>query len=199
MDNIKACVIIQSWYRRIRLRFLKDDFTKKILIKTIKKYNDIFSYCEDLNKVLKNKKMRKPNYPSEITENIVKFSIKKYYGIMPCWDTKKGDLSLFDMQLEVKGSINLKNGGPTSFGPTENWKRIYFVDCKDHHKSNFIVYEIKLSNKSDIWKNIKVNKIQTYLDQCKEKRRPRILFNDLVKQIPKEYINIIFDGNINKL
>ena len=56
-----------------------------------------------------------------------------------------------------------------------------------------------LSNKSDIWKNIKVNKNETFQDQCDQKRRPRIKFNNLINQISYKYIKIIFDGNIDDL
>tara|TARA_A100001015_G_scaffold280485_1_gene342742 strand:- start:2436 stop:3050 length:615 start_codon:yes stop_codon:yes gene_type:complete len=199
-ENILNKIIkIQSWYRKIKIKIIKDNFSKKILEDTIILYNNIYQYYNNINKQLINKKMRKPNYPSEITENIVKFAIKKYYGVIPTWDTKKGDLFLFDKQLEVKGSLDLYNGGPSSFGPQESWHRIYFVDCKNHDNLIFKVFEVKLSNDSEIWKNLKINKSQTFKEQCDEKRRPRIKFYDLMKQIPKEYINIIFHGNINEL
>ena len=161
--------------------------------------NNMYRFYDEINEHLRNKKVRKSNYPSEITENIVKFSIKKYYGIMPIWETKNGDLQLDYMKLEVKGSIDLENGGPTSFGPLESWNRIYFVNCKYHHELKFTVYEIKLSNSSYIWKNIKLNKLETYEQQCIQKRRPRILFRELIKQIPQKYIKIIFDDYIDKL
>lgn len=63
----------------------------------------------------------------------------------------------------------------------------------------FKVYEIKLSNENNLWKNIKVNATQTYADQCSQGRRPRITFTELVKQIPAKYINIIFYDHIDNL
>lgn len=198
-DNIRIIIKIQSIFRRKFIKKIKDSFTKDILIQLIEHHNNSNMFYNEINKKLITKKLRLPNYPSEITENLVKFAIKKKYNVAPCWDTTKGDLSLFDKKLEVKGSIDLLHGGPSSFGPTEEWHRIYFVDAIDTLKKNFTIYEIKLSNKSEIWKNIKVNKTSTFYDQCRQKRRPRITFGELIKQIPKEYISIIFNGNISEL
>jgi len=58
------------------------------------------------------------NFPSHISENIVKFALFKKYNIMPNWDTKTGDLDLFNLKIEVKG---FSSTGPSSFGPTEEW------------------------------------------------------------------------------
>lgn len=190
---------IQSLWRRKKLKNLKDSFTKQMLEEMIDKYNELYLFYNDMNKKLKIKQMRKPNYPPEITENLVKFAIIKKYNLSPCWDTKKGDLILYGIQLEVKGSIDLINGGPSSFGPKEEWSRIYFVDAVNCNTKNFKIYEIKLSNKNKIWKNINVSKSQTYQEQCLQQRRPRINFTELIKQIPKNFINIIFDDNFNNL
>ena len=129
----------------------------------------------------------------------MKFVINRKYRVMPCLDTAKGDLKLNDKQLEIKGSLDLQSGGPSSFGPTEEWHRIYFVDCKDHYNLQFKLYEIKLSNTSNIWKKIKVNKKDTYEIQCSQGLRPRVTFSGLIKQIPPEYIELLLDGNIDEL
>ena len=42
---------------------------------------------------------------------------------------------------------------------------------------------------------IKVNKNETYEDQCDKGRRPRINFHKLYEKI-KDHTNIIFDGHI---
>lgn len=135
----------------------------------------------------------------EITENIVKFAIIKKYGVFPCWDTKKGDLDLYNKKIEIKGSIDLDNGEPSSFGPTEKWDIIYFVNCKERDKSKFKVHEIKSTNENNLRKNIKVNATQTYADQRNQGRRPRITFAELVKQLPTKYISIIFYDHIDNL
>lgn len=177
---------------------LKDNFTKPMLIELIEHFNDHYQFILNFNKSLKNKKMRLTNYPSEITENIVKFAIIKKYKITPTWDTKSGDLMLYNKHLEVKGSANLENGPPT-FGPNEKWFRIYFVDAIDMLNKNFKVYEIKLTHDSDIWKNMKINTSSNYKQICNTGKRPRIKFKNIIEQIPTEYISIIFNGNINDI
>ena len=58
---------------------------------------------------------------------------------MPCWDTKCGDLCFINKKLEVKG---FTTNAPSSFGATESWNWIYFVDCKDTLNKHFKIYEI---------------------------------------------------------
>jgi len=177
----------------------EDPFTKDLLRELVITYNLLYNNIKILNDKLDNRKIRRANYPSEITENIVKFAIIKKYNVFPCWDVKKGDICLDNDLFEVKGSIDLINGGPCSFGPTEKWEKIYFVDCIDHCELKFKVYEINLSNKSEIWENIKVNKKETFKNQCDQKRRPRIKFKELLNQIPEMYIDVIFNDHLDKL
>jgi hypothetical protein len=190
--------IILGHLLRKRNYSLKDNFTEDVLRKML---DSFIHYRIDLMKLdtdLENahKKIRLPNFPSEISENIVKFAIRNKYKICPKWDTKSGDLELLNKKIEVKA---FSSDGPSSFGPDEKWSMIYFIDCKDYLNKNFIVYEINLSNHSLLFSSLKMNKIETYRDQCNQKRRPRICFYELQKQIPKEYCKIIFNGNINNL
>jgi len=180
---------------------LLDGMNYQLLDMSIDNFNLTIKREEEINKSLKNKKIRLSNFPSHISENIAKFAIYKKYGVMPNWDTDKGDLILKTvfrtMRLEVKGSINLSNGPPT-FGPTEIWDRIYFVDGVDGKDKKYKVYEIKLSNDSHTWQNIKVNKKQTYYDQCLEKRRPRLTFSEIKSQVG-HLCEVIFEGHISEL
>lgn len=134
---------------------LTDKYTFEILNRCLDKYIQDINFNEEINKLLSKKKIRHINFPSDISENIVKFAIYKKYSIMPSWDTKKGDLVIDNnelfKQIEVKGFISI---GPSSFGPLENWDWIYFVDGIDIRNKKFKVYEIQLSNTSEVWKNI---------------------------------------------
>ena len=118
---------------------------------------------------------------------------------MPCWDTAKGDIVFDKMglfkQLEVKG---FSSDAPSSFGPKEMWDRIYFVDGIELLSKCFKVYEIKLSNSSNRWKNFRMNENETYHQQCLQKRRPRISFNK-IKEILGEECKLIFNGHISNL
>ena len=179
---------------------VSDSMTFDLLHRLIDLYNDTIFQEAEINKLLMTKKIRHSNFPSHISENIVKFAFFKKYRIMPSWDTKKGDLVLNkinckEIQLEVKAFLSK---GPSSFGPTEKWDRIYFIDCSKTCDKVYTVYEIKLSNDNNIWKNIKINKKDTYEDQCKQGRRPRINFDQLRLQI-KDNIEVLFTGHISQL
>ena len=167
-----------------------------------------------VNKQLTNKKIRMPNFPSEISENIAKFAIYKKYKICPTWDTKNGDISISNKYINKKFEIKaFSSKGPTSFGPLENWNYLYFVDATQYKNKIFKVYEIKLSNTNDIFKNIKVSNTQTFQQQCIEKRRPHICFELLHKQIKEqicenkslknfvnsEHVKLIFEGSFDLL
>lgn len=195
--NINA--IVKGFLCRKHLCKMKDNIDQGIIYKLLHQYIKNNLIKTDINKTLSSRKMRQDNFPSEISENIVKFAIFKKYKIMPTWDVKSGDLQIniqsFQIIIEVKG---FSSTGPTSFGPKEKWDYIYFVDATDFKRSMFKVYEVKISNNNEIWRNIKVNKDETFKDQCKQKRRPRLCFNSIKSQLDKN-CTLIFNGNIIQL
>tara|TARA_Y100000816_G_scaffold185932_1_gene134974 strand:+ start:4658 stop:5263 length:606 start_codon:yes stop_codon:yes gene_type:complete len=199
--EIKIQKIWRGYIIRKKNCTLKDGMNINMLEKCIESYKSTIEFEKMINNSLCNKKIRLSNFPSHISENIVKFVLFKKYKIMPTWDTDKGDL-IFSflkkiIRIEVKGSIDLSNGPPT-FGPTENWDFIYFVDGLNNSIKKYKVYEVKLSNISIQWKNMKVNKTQSYEDQCKQGRRPRLTFSEIQKQLG-DCCKLIFDGYISEL
>jgi len=51
-----------------------------------------------------------------------------------------------------------------------------------------------MTNSSDEFKSLKINKTETFEDQAKQKRRPRINFNELKKQLKyNEIFNDCFE------
>jgi len=205
--NDKSIVDIQKYIRgfllRKSIRKLNDGMTFTYLEKCIKNYKNTIIFETTFNDLLKSKKIRKTNFPSHISENLVKFAFYKKYRVMPNWDVKVGDLEIDipfcrHIRLEVKGSIDLCNGPPT-FGPCESWDRIYFVDAKDILNDRYKIYEFKIKNTDLKWKNLKVNKNETYEDQCIQGRRPRLTFNEILNQIGAENYTILFDGLLRDL
>lgn len=195
-DMIQMIQTLFRGYRcRKHLRKLKDGMTAELLSLLIDKYNDKLFFNEEINKRLTYKKIRNENLPSEISENLVKFAIFKKYGIMGCWDTDRGDLVVLSKKIEIKGFMS---DGPSSFGPTENWDWIYFVDAKKTLNKRYKIYEFKMSNSNSLWYNLKMNKNETYLDQCNQKRRPRTTFHEIQKQL-NGYFQLIFDGHLDEL
>ena len=120
----------------------------------------------------------------------------------PSWDVSSGDLLIKNKfmykKLEVKA---FSSTGPITFGPSENWGRIYFVDATAYRKEYFKVYETKLSNISDIFSNIKINSKEKYKNHCDQKRRPRIGFAKLKEQLNSKgnCLTLIFSGYISCL
>lgn len=179
----KYAVDIQSWYRGsiFRNKLINVGGVTLLTVKDmllnykryIEKSLDIEKRCN-----LSHKKIRMLNFPMEISENIVRFVINRKYKYIKCiWDIKSGDLLIplngVNYRVEVKA---FSSTGPSSFGPTESWDRIYFIDCTQNSILEFKIYEIRLSNTNSIWKNIKVNKTETYYDQCiKKKKTPYLL------------------------
>jgi len=161
MIRTEAVKIIQRAYKQ-RLMRVKDGMTFVRLMKCVQRYNDDLRFIEEMNKGMNKKKIRNPNFPSHISENIAKLALCKKYKVMPNWDCK-GDLTMLSKQLEIKGFMS---SGPLSFGPAEPWDYIYFVDGMRTREGIYQVYEIKLSHKSEEWRNIVMSGKETKYENC---------------------------------
>lgn len=153
------------------------------------------------NKIFGNKvkRLRKNNFPEFISENIVKFYYIKQNKFCYYYSVKYGD-------LEEKSNNNIykievkcfSSNGPISFGPKESWNKLVILDAIYYQKDYYKIYEINLSNKSEIFRKLKVSKSETFEDQSKIGKRPRLNFNNLKKQLNNN-IKCIWKGNINTL
>jgi hypothetical protein len=140
-------------------------------------------------------KIRLPNFPEHISESIIKFVIH-YRGDVSTSKMMSGDLnSVTDGKQECKSFMS---NGPISFSPTAEWNIIYFLDAREWIKDRYIVFRVNLSNRSEHWKKIKVNRTQTFEAQCIQKRRPRITWKFLYPQI-QDFCEKIFDHSIRIL
>jgi len=188
-----SIIRLQKWIRgfmcRSNLQKLKDQVTFFIVTDLLRKYTDHYRYICELNDKLIKKKIRHANFPPEISENLIKFIIFQRYHVMPTWDTDTGDLQCGMLVLEVKAFSSF---GPTTFGPNEKWDRIYFLDATRFAESIFKVYECKLKNTSSAWRALKINSTETFEDQCRQGRRPRIRFHDIYRQL-RSHCHLIFD------
>ena len=173
-----------------------DTYTQLIL----KEQYDLFkSYVNKRIEITKkiNLKVRLPTFPEDISENISKFIINnKLDDKTSTWECKKGDLN--SKKEGIQECKCFTSNGPSSFSPTSDWDVIYFLDARNWLNDNFILYKIELKKTSDEWKNIKVNKKETFEDQCKQKRRPRINWDSLYPQI-KEHCVKVFDGKFEEI
>jgi predicted GIY-YIG superfamily endonuclease len=142
-------------------------------------------------------KVRLPSIPEDISENIVKNIIRnKLDDTTSTWDCEKGDLH---SQKEGKQECKcFTSDGPPSFTPSSDWDVLYFLDARRWLDDKFILYRIPLKRTSTEWKSIKVSKTQTFEDQSKQGRRPRITWESLQPQI-KEYCTKVYEGTFNDI
>jgi hypothetical protein len=174
----------------------EDTYTEKLL-----KEQYILHKSYVLKRTVTTKKIgvtvRLPSIPEDISENIVKQIIRnKLNDKTSSWDCKKGDLH---SQKEGKQECKcFTSNGPISFTPSSEWDIIYFLDARSWLNNKFILYRIPLKRTSIEWKNIKVNKTETFENQIKQARRPRITWISLYPQI-KLYCNKIYEGTFDDI
>lgn len=147
---------------------------------------------------------RRPNFPESLSENIAclilthKFN-KKFYRVKDVEKNKSkvksGDVTDGNIRVEIKC---LTSKGPSSFGPTEKWDQIMFIDLKKYENYYLNIYLINLSNTDETWGNIHISKTETFRDQCESGKRPRISFDKIKEQIG-DYIELIYSGSIDEL
>jgi hypothetical protein len=180
----------------------KDNFDFGMLNTLLDAYIQYINKICELNTKLTDKLIRKNNFPSEISENIVKFYIKKKVApyTLPIWNTKAGDLEHEGNKIEVKG---FSSHGPLSFGPKEAWTELYFVDCMDFKEKKFKIYRIPLSNMADHFRNVKLSMTNTYGQVADANKRGQLrgAFYDVFhKQLsPLGLSTCVFDGPLSEL
>jgi hypothetical protein len=82
---IKIQSLIRGFILRRNIGKLKDGMTFELVDRMIDKYNSKIIFNKNMNKKLSNRKIRNENYPSEITEKLLKFYVYKKTKIMPKW------------------------------------------------------------------------------------------------------------------
>jgi hypothetical protein len=147
--------------------------------------------------------VRMPIMDEDISENIIKFLIQFKLGDKSCKWTKSianaGAKIAGDLTSTATGAIECKcftSDGPISFGPTERWNEIYFLDARAVLDNHIVVWRVPLANTADEWKALKINKAQSFADQCAQSRRPRIVWESLYPQIAT-HATTVFDGSID--
>jgi GTPase SAR1 family protein len=142
-------------------------------------------------------KVRLPCVPEDISENIVKQILHtKLKDTTSRWNCNKGDL--FSEKEGVQECKCFTSDGPLSFTPTSEWNVIYFLDTRNWLDDVFVLHRIPLQRNSPEWQNIKVSKTQTFEDQCKQGRRPRITWESLHPQISQHCVKV-YEGNFEDI
>lgn len=161
------------------------------------------TYCFERKKIYdkKSKKSRLPNFPEDISENIVRQFIIQKENIKCKYVTKNGDLEkIFENHVKKIEVKCFASDGPTSFGPSEKWDEIYFLNAKLFMDDKIQIFKINIPNNDIRFKNLKINAKQTYYDQCKQNRRPRIKFSNIQKQFENDNdFKEVYNGSILEL
>ena len=184
---------------------LDDKYSKEILIKRYE--NFINNYIYDKKLIDDGLPIRHQNTPEDITENIVKFIIRKYENDETCvWcksiDKKYGYTGdLMSNKYDKTTPIEVKSftsNGPSQFGPNKKFGVLYFLDLRNFLDNNIILWKVNLHYLSFEFKNIKINEYQTLEEQLIEKRRPHITWNKIYPQI-KDFCEKIYDGTFENI
>ena len=146
--------------------------------------------------------IRRENFPSDVSENFVKF-LYRSRGNNVFWNTTTGDL------IEVtENDINkwevkcFSSQGPNSFGPTEQWKKLVFINACDFNNGNFRIYEVNMSNTDERWRSIPFTSTRTFGDIANSGQRPRIGFEQLrthLEVLGNDVFQEVFYGTIDDL
>jgi len=183
-----------------------DNYPIELLIRRYTTYREQYIELKFINERY-GISIRQQNPPEDITENIVKYIIRKYENDNTCIWCKgvnkkyklKGDLysNNYDKNypIEVK---SFTSDGPSQFGPNKKFGKLYFLDLRNWLNNIIILWKVNLSNESETFKNIKMNKNQTHKEQCDEKRRPHISWDKLYPQI-HEYCEKIYEGSFDEI
>ena len=182
--------------RQVKAEIVEDKYTKEILKEQYALHKSYF--IGRLNTTTNiGIKVRMSGIPEDISENIIKNIIhNKLNDKTSRWNCNNGDL-----QSEKEGIQECKcftSDGPLSFTPSSHWDVIYFLDARKWLDDNYTLYRIPLKRTSEEWKNIKMNKIQTFEDQTNQGRRPRINWESLYPQI-ESHCNKVYEGNFEDI
>jgi len=171
-----------------------DKYTKEILKQQYEMHKNYVISRKNSSKLL-NINFRLPCIPEDISENMIKFIIHKNGDNTSSWNCKGDLLSSIEGKQECKCFTST---GPISFTPSSEWDSIYFLDATEWLNDSFKLYKFPYKRTSDEWKNIKVNKNQTFEDQSLQGRRPRINWSGLYPQI-KEKCCLVFQGSFEDI
>lgn len=178
----------------LKMATAEDNYTESVLRTQYALHKEYVKGRMASGKALK-VKFRLPSIPEDISENIVKFIIHKNGDKTSTWNCEG------DLKSTVEGKQECKcftSNGPLSFSPSSEWDVIYFLDARKWLEDKFVLFRIQLRRDSDNWKRIKMSSTQTFEDQCKQGRRPRMPWEHILKNIPGS-CDKVFEGSFEDI
>lgn len=202
MPSKKCSICFQTGHIKTNQKFHpkiinenKNEYSEEILKSQFSIFKDYYKERKKLKDI--GIKFRNIGMPEDISENIIKFIVKNKLEDDTCkWEIKTGDL-FSDKYFKIECKSFTSNG-PISFTPKSDWNCIFFLDARKWENDHFKVYKCSLTRLSEEWKNIKVNKNETFNQQSSAGRRPRLNWKDLYSQI-KKFTEIIYEGTFDDI
>jgi hypothetical protein len=143
-------------------------------------------------------KIRKPPFPSEISETLVCSLLWKIKQIKTNPNSIRYNKSTGDLTLQNKKNIEVKcfsSDGPMSFGPITKWNSLCIVDALNYINNDFKVYFVNAEDTDNIWNQIKINKKTSFNEAKKTGILPRLNPSNLINQLTKfNKITLMYQG-----
>lgn len=177
------------------LIYRTDEYTKEKLQSALTHFESDVAFCKSFKESFHGKKKPTlPNFPGHISENIVKFILRKNGDKTVVWNCT-GDL-FSDMVSKIQVKC-FSSDGASTFGPKTVWNNIYFLDTRDLFKKEgrIICYKVSLTSHSEEWRNIKISNKETFGEFCDKGKRPHITWKSLYQQISHK-TEVVYDGTI---
>ena len=147
----------------------KEDGDKEII-------RNLYLKWKDLNETIKTISTRGINLPEVISENAFTLHFTEYVKVIKL-KYKKCSFDCINTQTGLRTQLKATSttSDLTSFGPRSEWDELYFLDFSSMD-GKFKVYKIDSS-----WVyTLKTNKNQTFTNQQKQGKRPRL---SIIKKI----------------
>lgn len=184
----------QSWSDADIKGFL-DDIKEHYMdyLKSVGSANKVSLRCELKGST---KHCRVPNFPESVSEPMVYLAMKKKGRDARYFEVATGDLTegINNDKIESKASCG---NGPSSFGPTEHWKRLAYINVYNHTHCRIRIIDIP--DMDDCFQKLVLSKRtgRTYADYCRNKCRPRFdLDKFITEHVKNEEISTIYEGPI---
>lgn len=148
-----------------------------------------------------------PNFPEDVSENLVRLFIEGQYGWECQWNkTTIGDLcasvpradgTFTQHTFEVKCVNSL---GPISFSSRNHWDALYILEWRNLQADELAIYECRASPSDLVFSQIPINvrNSETFGTQRTEKRRPRLTLAKVKKHLGGA-LTTAFEGTIEEL
>ena len=138
----------------------------------------LYFQWRDLNKSIKYISTRGINLPEAISENAFCLFFENCVRVVKL---KKGKCSYDALNIKTGKKIQIKAtsipGDLSSFGPKSEWDELYFLDFS-RADGTFDIYKIH----PDLIYKHKVNTNQTFEDQQKQGKRPRLSIKEIIRE-----------------